>query len=206
MFLSGGSIIEEGPAHEVLTNPRHPVTARFLSVMEADKAPERTCMSSRSSTFYVPQEAHRMKHHLASGFAGDRPLGLFQQEGRAGADAELGRPRHHRDADASRQRRLRAHDRQRSRRRERVPLDPRAQGHRAPRRRSDRRPVHSRLRRRRRRASADRAGRDRECRTRRRAGSAHSRRPAAPEPATPAMPAAASAPTSRRTGAFTITT
>ena len=41
-FLSGGKILEEGPAHEVLTNPRNPVTARFLSVMEADKAPERT--------------------------------------------------------------------------------------------------------------------------------------------------------------------
>jgi len=41
-FLSGGAILEEGPAHEVLTNPRHPVTARFLSLMEADKAPERT--------------------------------------------------------------------------------------------------------------------------------------------------------------------
>jgi polar amino acid transport system permease protein len=41
-FLSGGSIIEEGPAHEVLSNPRHPVTARFLSVMEAGKAPEQT--------------------------------------------------------------------------------------------------------------------------------------------------------------------
>ncbi|MDB5611599.1 MAG: amino acid transporter ATP-binding protein family / amino acid transporter rane [Bradyrhizobium sp.] len=37
VFLSGGSIIEEGPAHEVLTNPRHPTTARFLSVMETDK-------------------------------------------------------------------------------------------------------------------------------------------------------------------------
>jgi len=42
VFLSGGSIIEEGPAHEVLTNPRNPVTARFLSVMEAGKAPEKT--------------------------------------------------------------------------------------------------------------------------------------------------------------------
>ena len=40
VFLSGGSIIEEGPAHEVLTNPRNPITARFLSVMEPDKAPE----------------------------------------------------------------------------------------------------------------------------------------------------------------------
>jgi len=39
-FLSGGSIIEEGPAHEVLSNPRNPLTARFLSVMEADKTPE----------------------------------------------------------------------------------------------------------------------------------------------------------------------
>jgi polar amino acid transport system permease protein len=37
VFLSGGSIIEEGPAHEVLTRPRHPTTARFLSVMEAEK-------------------------------------------------------------------------------------------------------------------------------------------------------------------------
>ena len=41
-FLSGGAILEEGPAHEVLTNPRNPVTARFLSLMEADKAPEGT--------------------------------------------------------------------------------------------------------------------------------------------------------------------
>jgi polar amino acid transport system permease protein len=39
-FLSGGSIIEEGPAHEVLSNPRNPLTARFLSVTEADKVPE----------------------------------------------------------------------------------------------------------------------------------------------------------------------
>jgi polar amino acid transport system permease protein len=39
-FLSGGVILEEGPAHEVLSNPRHPVTARFLSVMDADRAPE----------------------------------------------------------------------------------------------------------------------------------------------------------------------
>jgi len=37
VFLSGGSIIEEGPAHEVLTSPRNPITARFLRVMEADK-------------------------------------------------------------------------------------------------------------------------------------------------------------------------
>jgi polar amino acid transport system permease protein len=37
VFLSGGSIIEEGPAHEVLTRPRNPLTARFLNVMEADK-------------------------------------------------------------------------------------------------------------------------------------------------------------------------
>jgi polar amino acid transport system permease protein len=41
-FLSGGSILEQGPAHEVLTNPRHPVTVRFLSVMEGDKATENT--------------------------------------------------------------------------------------------------------------------------------------------------------------------
>ncbi len=39
-FLSGGRILEEGPAHEVLSNPRNPVTARFLSVMEADKTPD----------------------------------------------------------------------------------------------------------------------------------------------------------------------
>jgi polar amino acid transport system permease protein len=33
VFLSGGSIIEEGPAHDILTRPRHPLTARFLQVM-----------------------------------------------------------------------------------------------------------------------------------------------------------------------------
>ncbi|WP_315787642.1 MULTISPECIES: amino acid ABC transporter permease/ATP-binding protein [unclassified Bradyrhizobium] len=36
-FLNGGIILEQGPAHEVLTNPRHPLTARFLSVMEAER-------------------------------------------------------------------------------------------------------------------------------------------------------------------------
>jgi polar amino acid transport system permease protein len=36
-FLNAGAILEEGPAHEVLTNPRHPLTARFLSVMETDR-------------------------------------------------------------------------------------------------------------------------------------------------------------------------
>jgi polar amino acid transport system permease protein len=36
VFMSGGAVIEQGPAHEVLTHPRHPLTARFLSVMGAD--------------------------------------------------------------------------------------------------------------------------------------------------------------------------
>ena len=42
-FLSGGVILEQGPAHELLTNPRHPVTQRFLSVMDADRQPEAVC-------------------------------------------------------------------------------------------------------------------------------------------------------------------
>src|SRR5271156_1164745 len=37
VFLSGGSIIEEGPAHEVLTRPKNPITARFLSAMAEAK-------------------------------------------------------------------------------------------------------------------------------------------------------------------------
>jgi polar amino acid transport system permease protein len=40
VFLSGGSIVEEGPAHEVLTRPKNPLTARFLRVMAADGALE----------------------------------------------------------------------------------------------------------------------------------------------------------------------
>jgi polar amino acid transport system permease protein len=40
VFLSGGRVVEEGPAHEVLTRPRHPVTAKFLSVMGADSTIE----------------------------------------------------------------------------------------------------------------------------------------------------------------------
>jgi polar amino acid transport system permease protein len=36
-FLNGGVILEQGPAHEVLTRPRHPLTVRFLSVMDADR-------------------------------------------------------------------------------------------------------------------------------------------------------------------------
>ncbi|WP_426433821.1 amino acid ABC transporter permease/ATP-binding protein [Bradyrhizobium genosp. P] len=39
-FLNGGAILEEGPAHEVLSNPRNPVTARFLSMMDAEKTAE----------------------------------------------------------------------------------------------------------------------------------------------------------------------
>ncbi|AME25509.1 MULTISPECIES: amino acid ABC transporter permease/ATP-binding protein [Burkholderiaceae] len=40
VFLSGGAVVEEGPAHEVLTRPCHPLTARFLSVMGADSRVE----------------------------------------------------------------------------------------------------------------------------------------------------------------------
>jgi polar amino acid transport system permease protein len=36
VFLSNGTVTEEGPAHDVLTRPRHPLTARFLQVMGAD--------------------------------------------------------------------------------------------------------------------------------------------------------------------------
>src|ERR1700687_5398358 len=41
-FLSGGSILAEGPAHAVLTHPRHTGAVRFLSVVDADKSPEQT--------------------------------------------------------------------------------------------------------------------------------------------------------------------
>lgn len=37
IILNGGNIIEEGAAHDVLTLPRDPVTARFLNVMGADR-------------------------------------------------------------------------------------------------------------------------------------------------------------------------
>jgi polar amino acid transport system permease protein len=40
VFLSGGAIVEEGPAHEVLTRPKHALTARFLQRMGADAASE----------------------------------------------------------------------------------------------------------------------------------------------------------------------
>jgi len=38
-FLSQGAIIEEGVAHEVLTNPRHPLNRAVSKRMEADKTP-----------------------------------------------------------------------------------------------------------------------------------------------------------------------
>ena len=38
VFLSEGRIAEEGLAHDVLTRPRHPLTARFLQIMETDDA------------------------------------------------------------------------------------------------------------------------------------------------------------------------
>jgi polar amino acid transport system permease protein len=40
VFLTGGVIVEEGPADEVLTRPRNPATARFLRVMGADQTTE----------------------------------------------------------------------------------------------------------------------------------------------------------------------
>ena len=41
VFLSNGVVAEEGLAHEVLTHPRHPLTARFLQVMSADVLEQR---------------------------------------------------------------------------------------------------------------------------------------------------------------------
>ncbi|MDB5568767.1 MAG: transporter permease [Tardiphaga sp.] len=38
VLLAGGSIIEEGPAAEVLTNPKNPVAQRFLNAMDSEKA------------------------------------------------------------------------------------------------------------------------------------------------------------------------
>jgi polar amino acid transport system permease protein len=42
VFMSGGRVVEEGPAHRVLTRPNHPLTAKFLSVMDADRIPDKT--------------------------------------------------------------------------------------------------------------------------------------------------------------------
>ncbi|HVZ53265.1 MAG TPA: amino acid ABC transporter ATP-binding protein, partial [Pseudolabrys sp.] len=38
VFISGGVVVEQGPAHEVLSEPKNPLTARFLRVMGADSA------------------------------------------------------------------------------------------------------------------------------------------------------------------------
>jgi polar amino acid transport system permease protein len=40
VFLTNGVVTEQGPAHEVLTHPRHPLTARFLGIMGADSITE----------------------------------------------------------------------------------------------------------------------------------------------------------------------
>ncbi len=40
VFLSNGRVTEEGLAHDVLTRPRHPLTARFLQVMGVQPVPE----------------------------------------------------------------------------------------------------------------------------------------------------------------------
>ena len=39
VFLSDGAVAEDGPAQDVLTRPKHPLTARFLRVVGADAAP-----------------------------------------------------------------------------------------------------------------------------------------------------------------------
>ena len=38
VVLANGAIVEEGPAHDVLTHPKNPVTARFLNHMGAERA------------------------------------------------------------------------------------------------------------------------------------------------------------------------
>lgn len=40
VFLSNGVVVEQGPAHDVLTRPRHKLTARFLGVMGVDTITE----------------------------------------------------------------------------------------------------------------------------------------------------------------------
>ncbi|HEY3598945.1 MAG TPA: amino acid ABC transporter permease/ATP-binding protein [Paraburkholderia sp.] len=40
VFMAGGNVVEEGPAHELLTHPRHPLTTKFLNVMGADSRME----------------------------------------------------------------------------------------------------------------------------------------------------------------------
>ncbi|MGI3777604.1 MAG: amino acid ABC transporter permease/ATP-binding protein [Janthinobacterium lividum] len=40
IFLSNGAVAEQGPAHEILSRPQHPLTARFLRTMGADALPE----------------------------------------------------------------------------------------------------------------------------------------------------------------------
>lgn len=42
VFLAGGRIVEEGSAHQVLSNPHDPLTARFIRVMNAGQAPAAT--------------------------------------------------------------------------------------------------------------------------------------------------------------------
>ncbi|HTT78463.1 MAG TPA: amino acid ABC transporter permease/ATP-binding protein [Stellaceae bacterium] len=41
IFLSDGIVTEEGLAHDVLTRPQHPLTARFLQIMGGESATER---------------------------------------------------------------------------------------------------------------------------------------------------------------------
>jgi polar amino acid transport system permease protein len=36
VFMSGGNVVEQGPAHELLRHPQHPSTTKFLNAMGAD--------------------------------------------------------------------------------------------------------------------------------------------------------------------------
>jgi polar amino acid transport system permease protein len=47
VFMSGGNVVEQGPAHELLRHPQHPLTTKFLSVMGADTGFE---LATRSET------------------------------------------------------------------------------------------------------------------------------------------------------------
>ena len=47
VFMSGGNVVEEGPAHELLRHPQHLLTKKFLNVMGADTGFE---LARRSET------------------------------------------------------------------------------------------------------------------------------------------------------------
>lgn len=83
--IEGGRIVEQGPVFDVLTDPRHPITARFVDGVTSVETP------AHILTALVPSYAPGREAVLRIGFAGARApsLVISQLSARLGAEVNI---------------------------------------------------------------------------------------------------------------------